>query len=137
MRVPLSHLPEDTVDSHNLDQTVEAVKQWFDDPKNDCWLIIYDNYDNPILSKGGRKSKENETEGGADITLAGYDIRPFLPSAYHGAILITTRSSRVELGHRIPLQKLKNIQDNLDILSYTSNRKELHKGNYNLRPKVI
>lgn len=122
----------DAVDSPDLDQAVQAVKQWLDNPKNNRWLIVYDNYDNPRLVRSGTAGKDNEAEAEADEDLdtasKSYDIRPFLPDAYHGAVLITTRSSRVELGHRIPLKKLKDVKDSLDILSHTSSRQELHQG---------
>ncbi len=122
------------VESHDLDGAVQAVKQWLDNPKNNRWLIVYDNYDNP-MEKDGRTSKDNEADGGldeddkdADTPSTSYDIRPFLPDTHHGAVLITTRSFEVKFGRRIPLKKLKDIKDSLEILSHTSNRQELHKG---------
>jgi hypothetical protein len=63
----------------NLDDAVEAVKQWMSHPQNNRWLVIYDNYDTPELP--------GYDEPGT------FDIRPFLPEAHHGTVLITTRSS--------------------------------------------
>lgn len=123
---PLVLHVKNAVESHDLDAVVRAVKQWLDDPKNNRWLIIYDGYDNVVL--GGNKRKENVSSDGGDPMLESYDIRPFLTDAYHGAVLITTRSSRVAIGHRIPLRPLKNIEDSLRILSHTSNREDLGKG---------
>jgi hypothetical protein len=40
-------------------------------------------------------------------------------------VLITTRSSQVEIGHLIYVTKLKDIRDSLEILSHTSRRKGL------------
>jgi len=119
---------QNAIESGDLGQTVQAVKQWLNNPKNNRWLIIYDNYDDPMLTGDGRADGQQQTDRDSGPVAAGYDIRPFLPDSYHGAILITTRSSRVELGHRIPLQKLNELEDSLDILSHTSNRQELNQG---------
>jgi ATP/maltotriose-dependent transcriptional regulator MalT len=91
-----------------LDEIVDAVKRWLDHPKNTKWLLVYDNYDNPKLA------------GNPDH--AAVDIRRFLPEAYHGSIIITTRSAQVSVGHRIRLGKLENEQHSLRILSNASRR---------------
>lgn len=119
---------KNAIESHDLDTAVQAVKQWLDNLKNNHWLVIYDNYDNPKLDKNKRSGKETDKD--MDIISKGYDIRLFFPEVYHGAVLITTRSSRVEIGHRIPLRKLNKLEESLEILSYTSNRRELHKGRF-------
>jgi hypothetical protein len=98
----------------NLDEVVEAVKQWLSHPQNDRWLVIYDNYDTPKLP--GRDDAGT------------FDIRPFLAEADHGAILITTRSSQLELGCPIAVKKLHNIDHSLEILSHASGRLELSSG---------
>jgi hypothetical protein len=98
----------------NLDQVVEAVKAWFSLPRNTRWLIIYDNYDNPW------------TPGNLDRSAV--DIRRFLPQADHGSIIITTRSAQVSQGYRIHIQKLRDVQEGLEILSNTSNRKNIENG---------
>jgi hypothetical protein len=97
-----------------LDEVVEAVKQWLSSARNIRWLIIYDNYDTPKLP-GGNK-------------VGAFDIRPFLPEANHGAILITTRSSQLKLGHTIALKKLQNINHSLEILAHASGRSGLTSG---------
>ncbi|OCL02321.1 tetratricopeptide repeat domain-containing protein, partial [Glonium stellatum] len=51
-----------------------------------------------------------------------FDIRPFLPEAHQGAIIVTTRSSRLGFGHLIPLGKLQNTEHGLEILSHASGR---------------
>ncbi|OIW32077.1 hypothetical protein CONLIGDRAFT_251504 [Coniochaeta ligniaria NRRL 30616] len=125
---------KNAVESHDLDRTAQAVKQWLDDPKNNRWLVICDNYDHPLTDRdknntqNGRQDQEDETNEEANTTAHDYEIRPFLPDACHGAILITTRSSRVKLGQRIPLRKLGRPKDSLEILSYTSGRQNLDKG---------
>jgi hypothetical protein len=123
------------VESHDLNEAVQAVKRWLDNSKNDRWLVIYDNYDNPRLGRGGNSEpntgRSGEVKGDGDANAAeGYDIRAFLPYAHHGAILITTRSSRVTIGHRITLGKLKDLEDSLEILADSSNRHDLRKGKY-------
>jgi hypothetical protein len=59
---------------------------------------------------------------------ADFDLRGFLPEADHGSIIIITRSSQVKLGHRIRLEEPKDINDSLEILSYTSGRKTVPDG---------
>ncbi|RII06805.1 hypothetical protein CUC08_Gglean008882 [Alternaria sp. MG1] len=84
----------------DLDEAAEAVKRWLSSAGNDRWLVIYDNHDTPGT----------------------FDIRPFLPEADHGAILITTRSSQLQLGRPVAVKKLQNIKHSLEILSQTSRR---------------
>ncbi|KAM3560902.1 hypothetical protein ARSEF4850_003455 [Beauveria asiatica] len=84
----------------------QAVRRWLDEPKNDRWLLIYDNYDHPKVS---------------------YDIRQYLPdtASNSGAVLITTRSTSVNIGSMISLKKLESINDSLEILESTSGRPNL------------
>jgi len=85
-------------DDGSLDEVVDAVKRWLDHPRNTRWLVVYDNYDDQAV-----------------------DIHRFLPLAYHGSILITTRSAQVKIGPRILVGKL-DVQDSLEILSHSSGR---------------
>jgi hypothetical protein len=98
----------------NLDDAVEAVKQWLSRPQNSRWLVIYDNYDTPKLP--------GHNEPGT------FDIRPFLPEAHHETVLITTRSSQLRLGPLIAVKKLQSIEHNLEILSHASGRDKLSNG---------
>jgi hypothetical protein len=98
----------------DLDHVVTAVTTWLNLRRNTRWLMIYDNYDNP------------RTPGNVDRS--GVDIRRFLPGADHGSIIITTRSAQVSQGHRIQVQKLKNIHESLGILSNTSRRENIDNG---------
>ena len=122
------------VESRDPNQAIQDVKRWLENSKNDRWLLIYDNYDNPNLGGDGNcrtagGSGGGKKEGNGDVNVAkAYDIRPFLPDAHHGAILITTRSSKVTIGHRIPLGKLSDLQDSLEILAHSSNRHDIHSG---------
>jgi hypothetical protein len=98
----------------NLDQVVDAVKAWLSLPDHTRWLLIYDNYDNPKVA--------------SDIDPAAVDIEKFLPEVYQGSVIVTTRSSRVDIGYPIHLRKLRGIQESLGILSYTSRREVLANG---------
>jgi hypothetical protein len=101
-------------DGSDLHETAEAVKRWLSSAGNDRWLVIYDNYDTPELP--GRNNAGT------------FDICRFLPEADHGAILITTRSSELEMGRPVALKKLQNIDQSLEILSHASRRYELRNG---------
>lgn len=95
----------------NLDEIVDAVKAWLSLSGNTRWLMVYDNYDNP--------------RGVGNKDPAAVDVRKFLPESHQGSVLITTRSSQVGLGHRIPISKLESLHDSLEILSNTSGRKNI------------
>jgi len=101
----------------NLVEVVGAVKGWLSLPRNTKWLLVYDNYDNPKVA------------GNTDP--AAVDIRYFFPEAYQGSIIITTRSSQVKNGHRIRVEKLKDIKDSLRILAHTSGRDDVMNGRKN------
>jgi hypothetical protein len=118
------------VQSRDLDEVVAAVKRWLEQPKNIAWLAIYDNHDNPKLKHNGKAKQieqHDEARESDEDTMAAYDINSYLPNSCGGAILITTRSSRVG-GYRIPLGKLRDLEDSLEILSHTSGREGVHKG---------
>ena len=95
----------------NLDETIDAVKTWLSLPSNSRWLMVYDNYDNPMLP--------SNTDPNA------VDIREYFPESYQGSIIITTRSSQVNIGHAIQLSKMQNLSDSLQILSIASKREGL------------
>ncbi|KAF1940047.1 tetratricopeptide repeat domain-containing protein, partial [Clathrospora elynae] len=59
-----------------------------------------------------------------------FDIRPFLPEVDHGTILITTRSSQLELGSPVAVKKLQKIEHSLEILLHTSRRDGLSSDPY-------
>ncbi|RYO00078.1 hypothetical protein AA0121_g13436 [Alternaria tenuissima] len=92
----------------DLNEAAEGVKRWLSSAGNDRWLVIYDNHDTPKLP--GHDGPGT------------FDIRPFLPEADHGAILITTRSSQLQPGRPVAVKKLQNIKHSLEILSQTSRR---------------
>ncbi|OQD99022.1 hypothetical protein PENVUL_c066G05161, partial [Penicillium vulpinum] len=133
----LSHHPSliyitGALESRDLDETVKAVKRWLDDPMNDRWLIVYDNYDNPLLGNhtGKGMSYTSSVEAGIyndnDKDLAkAFDLQKFVPETDHGAIIVTTRSSMVKLGQTIHLRKLEDINDSLEVLASVSGREDL------------
>ncbi|KXJ85417.1 P-loop containing nucleoside triphosphate hydrolase protein, partial [Microdochium bolleyi] len=93
------------------DKLVQAVKAWLSLPGNTRWLIVYDNYDKPKLP--GRK------------TDAAVDIHQFLPMAYQGSVVITTRLSQIDMGHHIRVERLKSEDESMQILSKASGRNDL------------
>ena len=98
----------------NLDEAIDAVKEWLSLPNNTRWLMIYDNYDNPKLP------------GNTDP--AAVNIRKFLPESNQGSVIITTRSPQVEIGRSIRIRKLENVLDGVKILSNASRREGLIDG---------
>jgi hypothetical protein len=104
---PLAH-GLSTINMKNLNDVIDAVKAWLSLPYNTRWLIIYDNYDNPRLA--------------SNTDPAAVDITEFLPEVYQGSVLVTTRSSEVEIGHLRLVTKLGDVRDSLKILSNVSRR---------------
>jgi hypothetical protein len=56
------------------------------------------------------------------------DLSQYIPDCDHGSILVTTRSSRVDLGPRIQIQMLTRVEEGLAILLNASGRISLEKG---------
>ena len=98
------------------DRIVEQVRLWLSQAANDRWLLVYDDYDDPLLP--GIPSP------------TGYDIRKFFPHRAHGSILITTRSLRIAFAKQLQLKKLDDIDQNLKILAAQSGR-EVNNGKEN------
>ncbi|OAA72173.1 beta transducin-like protein HET-E4s [Cordyceps fumosorosea ARSEF 2679] len=71
------------------------------------------------LGKGDDTGKAVEASTD-DKSGAGVDIGEFLPTAYQGAIIITTRLSLIDIGHVIRVKKLESMADGLEILTSTS-----------------
>ena len=76
--------------------------------------MIYDNYDSPKFA------------GNTDPTAV--NSRKYLPESYQGSVIITTRSSQVEIGHPIRIRKLEDVRDSVEILSNASRREGLING---------
>jgi hypothetical protein len=99
--------------SHEEDQIVQQLRQWFSRSDNDRWLVMYDNYDDPRVP-------------GITSTTS-YDIRDYFPYREHGSILITTRSPRLGFAKQLTVKKLDNLNQSLSILATRSGR-EIVKG---------
>jgi hypothetical protein len=111
-----------------------AVRKWLDEPTNERWLLIYDNYDHPKMGgdngeppakDGGNSGRHGEADQPAP---EGYDIRQYLPDTDHGAVIVTTRSSTVQIGELLRLQRLGKLEDRLRILESTSGRTGIQDG---------
>lgn len=136
---------QNALKDRDLDQTTQAVKRWLGEPRNNHWLVVYDNYDDPRFdnlttrwenSKDGRRGEREAANLQSQMSMEkGFDIRPFFPDNYQGHIIITTRSSAVHLGEVIRLGKLRNIHDSLRILASTSHRQGLDGGKIQLIPR--
>jgi ATP/maltotriose-dependent transcriptional regulator MalT len=101
-------------DDKKQEEVVAAVIRWLEHAKNTQWLMVFDNYDNP------------KVPGNADP--GAVDIRQFLPKAHHGSVLVTTRSSKVNMGPRVKVGKLEDVRDSLQILSDASRREGVMNG---------
>lgn len=91
-------------------EVIEAVKAWLSLPNNTKWLLVYDNYDNPK----------------SEVKSDGIDIEQYLPGAFQGSMIITTRLSDIDIGQQIAIRKLEAIEDSLEILATTSHRDNVH-----------
>ena len=105
---PLASQLVSSTDESQLDKIVSAVRRWLDHAKNTRWLIVFDNYDNPKVPRSTGRETVN--------------IQQFLPEAYHGSIIVTTRTSKVNIGYQIKVGKLGDVHDSLQILSDASHR---------------
>ena len=105
-------------DDTQLDAAVSAVKLWLGQAKNMRWLLVFDNYDNPKVPGNTGRSV--------------VDIQQFLPEAHHGSVVVTTRSSKVNVGRRLQVGKIKDVHDSLQILSNASRRRGVMDGQSNL-----
>lgn len=92
----------------DADHIVEIIKKWLSIKGNTRWIMIFDNVDNPKLPN-------------VKDPLA-YDVRSYFPHADHGSILITTRSSRLNIGKRLFIKKIDDVQESIEILSAASQR---------------
>jgi hypothetical protein len=120
-RLPKGAIPRKLLDNSKdlsgLQNLVQAVKQWFDQPRNDRWLLIFDNVDNPKISQ----NRDNSS----------YDVLPYFPEAAQGSIMVTTRWSSLDIGKFVELKKLEDTTDeqpSLSILVQTSRRDDLEHG---------
>jgi hypothetical protein len=109
MEVTENPMSGNMTDTHEEERMVRQVREWLSRRGNEGWLLVYDNYDDPRLP-------------GIDSS-TGYDIRNYFPKRAQGSILITTRSRQLPFGKQLPLQKLDEVDQSLNILATRSSRK--------------
>lgn len=112
---PSSSLLKTIAEEKDANRIVTLIKEWLSIRGNSQWILVFDNVDNPKLT-------------GIEDSQA-YDIRLYFPEALQGSILITTRSA-LEIGEVIPVKKLLDTQECIDILASTSRRADLDQGIY-------
>lgn len=115
-KYPSSALLKTAADEKDIDRIVAVVKQWLSTKENIRWMLVFDNVDNPKLP-------------GIEDPQA-YDIISYFPETYQGSILITTRSSRLNIGKVVSVEKLHDIQESITILASTSGRVISDQGMY-------
>jgi hypothetical protein len=125
------------VESKDTDRVIGAVKRWLDEPANDGWLLICDNYDHPSTGMNTKRSRQptimdehhldEEVTGHHQVVVEGFDLRLYLPETDHGAVIITSRLS-VKMGRPVKVGKLLAVDDSLAILVSTSGRDNIKSG---------
>ncbi|KAI9883792.1 MAG: hypothetical protein M1823_004424 [Watsoniomyces obsoletus] len=114
-RLPDGAISEDLLkneqDLSSLEKLIQAVKRWLALPRNDKWLLIFDNVDNPKIPQNRDPSA--------------YDIRPYFPEAPQGSIIVTTRWECFSIGKLLEVPKLLEHKDCVGILTETSRRADL------------
>ena len=85
----------------DVDIVINEVQNWFSQPANNRWLLIFDNVDrdySPELSSTVRDPHA-------------YDIEDYFPSSDHGSILVTSRLRRLrQHGDSLELTKMNEHQ---------------------------
>lgn len=119
-KYPSSALLKTAADEKDIDRIVTAVIQWLSIERNTQWMLVFDNIDNPKLP-------------GIEDPQA-YDIRSYFPETYQGSILITTRSSRLNIGKVVSVEKLHDIRESIAILASMSGRVISGEGMYLILP---
>ncbi len=92
------------LETNDVDEIVGAVKKWLSLKRNSKWMLVIDNVDDQQA----------------------YDVGKYLPQAYHGSILLTSRSSQraqaIAAAITISVEKLIDTSDSIAILSHMSGR---------------
>jgi hypothetical protein len=88
------------------DRIRTQISVWLSEPDNTRWLLIFDNYDEPEK----------------------YDIKQYFPDAWQGSIIITTRSPEKMNGTVIPIRKLDQNEESIQILRRRSERTSVEHG---------
>ena len=92
------------------------VIEWFNEHKNDQWLLVFDNADN--------QDQDSETDSRNQALTDAYDIFQYLPTSSHGTVLITSRLA--SLGRHLGATTLNieemTIEESLQLLARASSR---------------
>ena len=93
-----------------------VVIEWFNEFKNDQWLLVFDNADN--------QNQDSKNDGGNQALTGDYDIYQYLPLSSHGTVLITSRLASLgrHLGGTTMNIEGMTIEESLQLLSRTSSR---------------
>lgn len=85
-----------------------------------------------LVGNAGSLDGSKETDQTAP---EGYDIRQYVPDTDHGAVIVTTRSSTVQIGELLRLQKLRKIEGSLHMLESASGRRGTRDGARSPQPQ--
>lgn len=97
-RIPAGQIPEASRmytanEGGDINAVIKDVLSWLSIPGNSDWLVVVDNVD--------RDYQRHEED------IEAYDIDAYLPEAYHGSVLITTRLPHLgQLGERWEVKKV-------------------------------
>ncbi|KAL3470235.1 hypothetical protein BJX99DRAFT_239841 [Aspergillus californicus] len=94
-------------DKLNSEDAVAHTCQWLSDTRNARWLLIFDNYDDPVKSEIKQQ---------------------YYPHASHGVIIFTTRQPNLVAGKKILVKPIQNTEDGLEILQSRSKREKTKTG---------
>ena len=109
--LPAHQLPNSARDnlqqgSEGLEKAIDEVLEWFGQPGNTQWLLIYDNVD--------RDASDEAQDPEA------YDIRKYFPNSDQGSIIVTTRRLQLRhLGDELKVTTM-TIHEGMDLLRNTS-----------------
>ena len=87
-------------DKEAEDRVIEEARRWLSESRNRRWLLIFDNYDDPLV----------------------YDVEGYFPYRTQGSILVTTRSSHVQYGKSMHVKSMEPGQEGLEVLVKRSGR---------------
>jgi len=90
----------------NDDEIQIHVSTWLSEQNNTCWLLIFDNHDEPQR----------------------YDISKCFPCVSHGSIIITTRLPELVNGEKIKVRPKAKGDESLRILETRSGRENVEPG---------
>ncbi|KAI9038750.1 5'-methylthioadenosine/S-adenosylhomocysteine nucleosidase family protein [Aspergillus affinis] len=99
------------IENEDTEEAVKETKRWLSEVMNYGWLLIYDNY-NVVKSYGSIEEGQN------------FGVERFFPDVRQGHIIMTTRSTRQDLGYTIRVEPLMDINRRLSISFQTPRRQD-------------